>query len=144
MRKNDRIKQNIANNKEISKKLQNESFYSEDQFIKDAERYIKAIKEGRMICNIDKVSASGMSRTLKFLSCGKGSQGNYMYLNYFVFFRILGFSPADSHSHYFRIHGCGMDMVFHTNYTIIHQLHRLGFISKKQCSNLAQQTPNCI
>lgn len=141
----EKIKENIDSNKEISKRLKNESYYNQDQFINDAKRYIKALKEGRMICSIDKVSASGMSRTIKFLSCEKRSiDKSYIYLNYFAFFCTLAFSPADKNSHYFRISGCGMDMIFHTNYTIIHTLCDLGFINKEQCRYLAQQTPGVI
>ena len=98
-----------------------------------------------MICNIDSVSASGMSRTIKFLSCEKSKRENrFMYLNYFVLFRVLGYTVAGKYGSYFRVSGCGMDMIFHTNYTIIHKLQRLGFISKKQCNHLAQQTPTVI
>jgi len=112
-----------------------------DQFINDAKRYIKATREGRMLCNIDTVSKSGMSRTIQFLSCEKFPKSNqFDYYNYFAFFRALGYKPTN-HNATFRINGCGMDMVFNTNYNIIHKLHRLGFISKKECEFLAQQTP---
>lgn len=33
------------------------------------------------------------------------------------------------------------DEFFNTNYTIIHRLHSLGFITKEECATLAQQTP---
>lgn len=62
---------------------------------------------------------------------------------FFTLFMSLGFSEVNR-SGYFRISGCGVDMIFHTNYTIIHNLRSLGFISKKECSHLAQQTPNII
>ena len=58
--------------------------------------------------------------------------------------KTLGFSPANKNSNYFRIYGCGMDMIFHTNYTIIHKLARLGFLNKKECESLAQNTPQTI
>jgi hypothetical protein len=97
-----------------------------------------------MCCSIGSVSSSGMSRTIKFLAPEKNiKRGEYQYLNFFAFFRILGYTPVKD-SHYFRINGCGMDMVFHTNYSIIHKLHRLGFITKKQCEQLAQATPQVI
>lgn len=111
-------------------------------FIRNADRYIKAIKEGRVICSIGSVSSSGMSRTIKFLECNKGTTG-YNYLNFYMLFDILGYQKVKD-SDYFRVHGCGMDMVFHTNYTIIHNLYGLGFINKKQCDILAQQTPSAI
>ena len=45
---------------------------------------------------------------------------------------------------YFTIGGCGMDMIFHTNYTIIHRLYKLGFMTKKECEKLCQMTPSII
>ena len=37
------------------------------------DRYIKASKEHRIICNIESVSSSGMSRVIKFLEISHGS-----------------------------------------------------------------------
>jgi len=129
-------------NSSIGKAIKKERYYTIDMFIRDAKEYIKAIKDGRMIVNIASVSRSGMSRQMKFLSCEKGVN-KYYYRNYFVFFRVTGHTTlADSGN--IRVFGCGMDMVFHTNYTIIHRLHRLGFINKKQCDSLAQLTPAVI
>lgn len=145
MKKEERIKKKIADNKDISQAIQKQGFYTVDQFIHDGKRYIKAIKEGRIICNIDSVSRSGMSRTIKFLECTKRQQPNqYTYYNFFAFFKVMGWQVAGRYKDYFRIHGCGMDMIFHTNYTNIHRLHRLGFITKQQCRSLAQQTPSLI
>ena len=136
---------NIGNEKTLNKALQNEKYYNVLSFINDAERYIDAIKEGRVICSIGSVSSSGMSRTIKFLACTKNMQRkNYQYLNFFAMFRVLGYTPAGKYGDYFRINGCGMDMIFHTNYSIIHKLHRLGFINKKQCAEYCQQTPQVI
>ena len=143
MKKLDKIISLINSNKELTKKITNEEYYHFDQFINDANRYIKAIKERRMICSIGSVSSSGMSRTIKFLACEKNTHG-YNYLNYFAFFTILGYSPVGRYGNYFRIGGCGTDMIFHTNYTIIHKLYHLGFINKKQCESFAQMTPQVI
>jgi hypothetical protein len=117
-----------------------------DSFTGNAKRYIKAIKEGRVICSIGSVSNSGMSRTIKFVECAKSQNvkpAQYYYLNFFQFFEIMGFTPVKS-SDYFRIGGCGMDMIFHTNYTIINSLAYMGLISKKEASKLAQKTPTVI
>ena len=132
----------IEANKELSKKLSTMSHYNAEQSLKDAERYIKAIKERRMICNIISVSNSGMSRNLKFLSCEKSKHDKeYWYSNYFAFFKALGYTEAKEG---FRVNGCGMDMVFHTNYTNIHSLKNIGLISDKECRILAQMTPTVI
>ena len=146
MKKKERILKNIAENKELQKGMSRLGIYSDERFYEDAIRYIKAIKEGRVICNIDTVSSSGMSRTISFLECTRSrySKGiRYMYLNFFAFFKALGYQEVPN-KHTFRIHGCGMDMIFYTNYTNIHGLHRLGFITRKQCDYLAQQTPTVI
>lgn len=117
-----------------------------ENFIYDAKRYIKAVKEGRLICSIDSVSRSGMSRTLKFVEmakCKKPFYKPYAMLNFYNFFLMLEYTPARD-SGYFRISGCGMDMVFHTNYSIIRTLYRLGFMDGATCEKLAQCTPNTI
>ena len=107
-------------------------------FYDNAIRYIKAIKQGRMICSIDTVSRSGMSRTLKFMEFQKSN-----IYNFHAFFIALKFNQVKN-SDYFRVYGCGMDMVFHTNYTIIHRLYRLGFLGYDECEKLAQLTPKII
>ena len=144
----------ILNNKDLCKalkKMSSKDFdinHQIDRFISDSERYILATKEGRMTCTITSVSNSGMSRNLHFNSFEindptRGSEDMGYYSNYMMFFKSLGFTEAKQ-SGSFRIGCCGMDMVFHTNYTIIHKLHRLGFINKQECDKLAQKTPRCL
>ena len=135
---------NIKLSNDVLKLINKERFYSEEHFINDAKRYIKAIKEGRIICAIGSVSSSGMSRTIKFLECSKSKKENrYRFLNFWSFFRVMGFTQIKD-SDYFRINGCGMDMIFHSNYTNIHFLYRMNFITKKQCEVLAQMTPTIV
>ena len=137
------ILKRIAAAKELSKKIASISYFSPDQFIADAERYIKAVKEGRMICAISSVSRSGMSRNMSFSSMEKHdppyhNERRYSLRNYFCLFMALGYTRVGDD---FRIGGCGMDMVFHTNYTMIHHFKRLGFITDAECRVLAQRTP---
>lgn len=127
----------------LLKNIEKQNYYSIDQFFDDAQRYVKAIKERRIICSIGSVSRSGMSRTIKFLECSKGTNG-HNYLNFFVFFKVLGYTETRARDHYFSISGCGMDMIFHSNYTNIHYLHNLGIINRPQCGDLAQMTPTVI
>jgi len=143
MKKLEKITNRIEANKELNKTISNMSYYDTKDFIRDANDYIKAIKEGRMINSIGSVSKSGMSRTMKFLSCN-GSKGRFSYRQYSCLFEALGYKTSRESDYYFRVNGCGMDMVFHTNYTNIHNLHSLGFINKKECACLAQQTPTTI
>lgn len=133
---------NIEQDKDLLKSISKINYYELEMFISDAKRWIKAIEARRVICSIGSVSNSGMSRTMKFLAPEKGPQG-YNYYNYFAFFKSMGFTPVKE-SDYFRIGGCGMNMVFHCNYTIIHKLHRLGFINKDKCHKLCQMTPTVI
>jgi len=108
---------------------------TKESFIDNVYRYIKATKQNRLICNIDTVSRSGMSRTMKFVEMNK----NGYLLNYYDMLKVLGFNFKDD---YMKISGCGMDMVFATHYNIINDFKRLGFITKKTCSVLEQKTPN--
>lgn len=133
------ITNNINADKEIMKQINSNTYTSVESFIENAARYINAINDRRMSCVIRSVSNSGMSRVLSFHSFEplKGKkEGNYT--QYYTLFKQLGYTETKNG---FRISGCGMDMIFHTNYTIIHKLHRLGFISRPECDKLAQQTP---
>ena len=96
--------------------------------------YIKAIKQRRMFCVIDSVSSSGMSRNIHFHSFEKK-----YFRQYWTLFKVLGYTETKNNS--FRIGGCGMDMIFYTNYNNIHTLYHLGFIDKKTCDSLSQMTP---
>jgi hypothetical protein len=135
MKKIERITKKIEANKELMKNIEAISFFSVEAFIEHAIDYIEAIKKRSMFCVIDSVSSSGMSRVIHFHSWSK-----CYYRNYWSLFKALGFSEI-SNSGAFRVYGCGMDMIFHTNYTNMHNFQRLGFISKKQCESLAQNTP---
>ena len=116
--------------------------YDAESFLEHAKIYVSAIKDGRMIVNIGSVSRSGMSRTMKFLAC-VGKKGSYRYYNFLNMFKALGYTFRKDFD-YFSVSGCGMDMVFATNYNIIHTFHKLGIITKKQCEILSQKTPHTI
>lgn len=135
---------NIEEIDAIVKKYNKKNDYpmERNSFIDHALRYIYAISQGRMICSIGSVSKSGMSRTIKFLEMSKGENKHFLY-NFYQFFDALGYTKIKD-SDYFRIGGCGMDMIFHTNYTIIHDLKRLGFINQDECSTLAQASPHIV
>ncbi len=140
------IKNNINNNKAIMKQINSNTYTSVENFIQNAEAYINAIQERRMLNIIKTVSNSGMSRVLKFMSYEiykekNNNNGKGYYRNYYTLFKQLGYQETKEG---FRIHGCGMDMVFNTNYNIIHDLCRLGFMDKDTCSKLAQLTPNSL
>jgi hypothetical protein len=60
------IRTKIESDKELMKRINAITYYSVDLFISDVQTYIDAIREGRMLCVIPKVSSSGMSRQIKF------------------------------------------------------------------------------
>ncbi len=129
----------------LKKNIEKNQYYDIDSFLSDGQRYIKAIKEGRIICCIGSVSKSGMNRTIKFVECSRNTRtGNYNFMNFYSLFDSLGYAHARNDRDYFSINGCGMDMIFHANYSNIYYLHDLGFINKKQCEHLCQQTPTVI
>jgi hypothetical protein len=105
-------------------------------FIEGANAWIDAIRHGRMLCIVKSVAASGMSRNFRYLYSTKNGFGNT-----YTFLSCMGETMAKG---CIRVSGCGMDMNFRTNYTIIHRLHHLGFFDRKTCEVLAQKTPNCV
>ena len=125
---------------ELLKAIEKIKYYSVEQFESDAKIYLDAIRQGRMLCVIHSVSQSGMSRSISFHSCEKGRDENFWYRNYFSFFCALGFSPVKNRDA-FRINGCGMDMIFYTNYTIIKRLCAMELIEKQEAEVLEQKTP---
>ena len=134
------ILNNVNSNKEIQKNLKKlDSFNSED-FIRNAERYIKACKENRIFCVIHSVSKSGMSRKLSFYESIFSKEGKGGFLNFTALFIALGYSDRNRDGK-FTVNGCGMDMVFHTNYSIIHSLYSLGMMTNEECEILVQNTP---
>lgn len=126
--------------KELQKNIDTLAYYSLEQFEQDAREYVAAIKQRRMLCRIHSVSASGMSRTISFHSCEIGKNGDGWFRQYYCLFVALGFTRVKDEQ-YFRINGCGMDMVFDTNYRIIRMLWRLGYVEQSEVDGLSQMTP---
>ncbi len=141
MKKVEKIAINIANNKELTKRIESNVYYSVDQFISDANTYIRATKEGRMLCSIHSVSNSGMGRMLSFHSfeSGKGKGIGY-YRQYWALFSALGCIEIKGNSA-FRINGWGVDAAFDANYSSIRLFFDLGFIDKAACDKLVQNAP---
>lgn len=132
----------ITLSKEVLKAISKNTYYSEEQFISDAKQYIEAIKEGRVIVSVVSVSKSGMSRKLKVLAYQKNDNNDRGYYRQFnSMFEALGYKFKD---YAFTVNGCGMDMIFHTNYTAIHAFKRMGIITDEECKTLSQQTPSNI
>ena len=134
------ILNNVNSNKEIQNNLKKLYGFNSEDFIMNAERYIKSCKENRIFCVIHSVSKSGMSRKLSFYESTFNEDGRGGFLNFNALFIALGYSDRNRDGK-FTVNGCGMDMVFHTNYSIIHSLYNLGMITNEECEILAQNTP---
>ncbi len=126
---------NLTN--EMIKRIESNEYYSKEDFIKDCQTYIKALKSGRLQYRVTSVSKSGMSRDI-LISSFEGSITKGYYRNYTLMLEILGFNFASKFASEIRVKGCGMNMLFATNYNIIHTFKNIGLIDKKQCETLAQ------
>jgi len=136
------MENSIVLSKEVLKSISKNEYYNEDSFIKDVLQYIEAIKEGRVIVSIVSVSKSGMSRKMKFLAYQKHKDNDTGYYRQFnSMFEVLGWKIKD---YCLKVDGCGMDMVFHVNYSVMHNFKRIGLISEDECGKLAQQTPTSM
>ena len=133
------ILNNVNSNKELQKNFKKLHSFTSEEFVQNAERYIKACKENRMFCVIHSVSKSGMSRKLSFNEANFNKDGRGYFLNFTALFTALGFSDRNKNGE-FTVNGCGMDMVFHTNYSIIHSLYNLGMMTNEECEILSQNT----
>lgn len=123
--------------KEILNNLKKESYYSEADFIKDVKCYIAAVKSGRILYTVTHVSASGMSRKINIKSFeGKISKG--FYRNYYGMLKAMGYKFS-ANDYDITVGGCGMNMLFQTNYNIMRGFYHMGFITKKTCDILAQK-----
>ena len=122
---------------EMIKRIESNQYYSKQAFVKDCQTYIKALKSGRLQYRVTSVSKSGMSRDI-LISSFEGSMAKGYYRNYTSMLEALGFNFASKYASEIRVKGCGMNMLFATNYNIIHTFKDIGLISKKQCQTLAQ------
>jgi hypothetical protein len=130
----------ITLSNEVLKAIKLNEYYSDEQFLSDANKWIKAIEQNRVICSVVSVSKSGMSRKLKFLSFEPNKDKGY-YRQYNTMLKTLGYKLKD---YSITVNGCGMDMIFNTNYNIIHSFKRMGIITSEQCETLCQMTPTNI
>ena len=78
-------------------------------------RIKKALLNGRFYAGVKNVSKSGMSRTITLA---------YIYKNKLHTIRDENILALAGVSESGRIGGCGMDMLFHAQYTLFNNLHR--------------------
>ena len=111
--------------------MKREDYLKTEEGIRNAERFIKALREHRLIASVKKVSRDGLSRQIFFGEVGvyKDGAGNdrmtiYQF-NYF--FSQLGWRYARGNADALSISGCGMDMIFHTFESVASSLKYYGF-----------------
>lgn len=122
--------------KEILNNLKKNEYYNEEDFIYDCKVYIKALKSGRLQYTVTNVSKSGISRDINIQSY-EGTMAKGYYRQYTGLTDALGYKRSGWAD--IRVGGCGMNMLFATNYNIIHDFKRMGLISDKECKTLSQK-----
>ena len=130
--------QNITLTKETEKRLSKEEYYTKEMLLNDIQDYIKALKEGRLQYLVMNVSASGMSRSILIQSCEQNKTNNNFYFRqYSRMFEMLGYKL--NKDYYIRVLGCGMNMLFATNYNLIHIFKNMNIISATEAETLEQK-----
>lgn len=125
--------------KEIIKNISKNEYYSQEDFIKDCKCYIKALKSGRLQYTVTHVANSGMSRDILIQSF-EGNMTKGYFRTYFTMLQVLGYKEAGKYAvDSIKVSGCGMNMLFSTNYDICHDFNRIGLITKKDCKTLCQK-----
>ena len=112
-----------------------------NSFYDNAKRYIDALKQGRLIYIVKHVSKSGMSRDIYIAELVKARHDGFRVMTFHALLKDLGYTFKDDCIH---VKGCGMDMLFATNYDIIQTLYALRLINKVECDILSQKRLNVI
>lgn len=124
--------------KEMIKRLSKEEYYTQEDFTKDIQTYIKALKEGRLQYLVMNVSSSGMNRNISVQSCEQNkNNNNFYYRQYLKMFEILGYKLDKNFN--IKVSGCGMNMLFATNYNLIRTFKNMNIITAEDCEMLAQK-----
>lgn len=124
--------------KEMIKRLSKEEYYTQEDFTKDIQTYIKALREGRLQYLVMNVSNSGMNRNILVQSCEQNkNNNNFYYRQYSKMFEILGYKLDKNFN--IKVSGCGMNMLFATNYNLIRTFKNMNIITAEDCEMLAQK-----
>lgn len=130
--------ENIILSKEIEKRLSKEEYYTKEMLLDDIQDYIKALKEGRLQYLVMNVSPNGMNRNILIQSCEQNKTNNNFYFRqYSRMFEMLGYKL--NKDYYLKVSGCGMNMLFATNYNLIHTFKNMNIISETEAKILAQK-----
>jgi len=99
------------NTNEAKKRYYNESV---KHYSIQLNRIKNALLKGKFYCGVESVSKSGMTRKVKLA---------YIFKNKLWFindYQILALACVNKNN---KISGCGMDMLFHAQYSLFHALH---------------------
>lgn len=130
--------QNITLSKEIEKRLSKEEYYTKEMLLSDIQTYIKALKEGRVQYLVISVSSNGMNRNILVQSCEQNKNTNNFYFRQFSrMFEMLGYKLNKDYN--IKVSGCGMNMLFATNYNLIRTFKNMNIISSAEAEILAQK-----
>ena len=107
---------------EAKETIKNSTYWKDEDINKlvewtatDLTQIKNALLNGRFYCGVDSVSKSGMSRKIKLAYIFKNKLRRIT--NPFIL-NLAGCTKDG------RITGCGMDMLFHAQYTLFQNLHR--------------------
>ena len=130
--------QNITLSKETEKRLSKEEYYTKEMLLNDIQDYINALKEGRLQYIVIKVSPNGMNRNLLIQSCEQNKTNNNFYFRqYSRMFEMLNYKLDKDYN--VRVSGSGMNMLFETNYNLIHTFKNMNIITEAEAEILAQK-----
>ena len=130
--------QNITLSKDIEKRLSKEEYYTKEMLLDDIQDYIKALKDGRLQYLVIKVSPNGMNRNILIQSCEQSKTNNNFYFRQYTrMFEMLGYKLDKDYN--LRVSGCGMNMLFATNYYLIRTFKSMNIISDAEAEILAQK-----
>ena len=114
--------------------------YRKGRFEPNAKRYVKATREGRLLCSIKSRAKSGLSLRVwlselhKINPMGEPTRfGNSQFVSLLA---ALGHKSNDK--------GVRCDSSFTLHYGIIHDLYTRGFVPKKELQTLANRTPHIV
>lgn len=128
----------VTLSKEMLKNISKNEYYSQEDFVKDCKCYIKSLKSGRVQYTVTHVSNSGMSRDI-FIQSYEGTMTKGYFRTYFSMLQVLGYKFASKYSSDIKVGGCGMNMLFATNYNICNYFNRMGLITEKEFKTLCQK-----
>ena len=121
--------------KTVIKRIEANKYYNQEDFVKDCKTYIKAVQANRALFRVTHVSTSGMSRNISITSFeGKMSKGYFR--QYASMLEVMGFNLTNRFE--VKASGCGMDMVWNTNYNIVNMIKSYGIITKKTSEKVSQ------